>query len=149
MFNHPTLAGLIRKRRYNCQRIAEWWFSFKWISNREIVSLNMVKSPVFLLSLAGHFASGLFATLMATPCSAPFQGVALGFALGEGRTLAEALASSRGVCEGVSTAPEIVGIARALKVEAPVCEAVAAILAGGSTPAAQMAELLGRPLKSE
>jgi thiol:disulfide interchange protein len=31
--------------------------------------------------LAGHFASGLFATLMATPCSAPFLGTALGFAL--------------------------------------------------------------------
>lgn len=29
----------------------------------------------------GHFASGLFATLMATPCSAPFLGTAVGFAL--------------------------------------------------------------------
>jgi suppressor for copper-sensitivity B len=33
--------------------------------------------------LAGHFASGLFATLMATPCSAPFLGTALGFALAQ------------------------------------------------------------------
>ncbi|HEX4953933.1 MAG TPA: thioredoxin family protein [Thermoanaerobaculia bacterium] len=33
--------------------------------------------------LAGHFSTGLFATLMATPCSAPFLGTALGFALGE------------------------------------------------------------------
>ncbi|HYG64104.1 MAG TPA: thioredoxin family protein [Thermoanaerobaculia bacterium] len=32
---------------------------------------------------AGHFASGLFATLMATPCSAPFLGPALGFALSQ------------------------------------------------------------------
>ncbi len=32
--------------------------------------------------VAGHFASGLFATLMATPCSAPFLGTAVGFALG-------------------------------------------------------------------
>jgi len=31
--------------------------------------------------LAGHFGSGLFATLMATPCSAPFLGTAIGFAL--------------------------------------------------------------------
>ena len=29
----------------------------------------------------GHFVSGLFATLMATPCSAPFLGTALSFAL--------------------------------------------------------------------
>jgi len=33
--------------------------------------------------IAGHFASGLFATLMATPCSAPFLGTAIGFALGQ------------------------------------------------------------------
>jgi thiol:disulfide interchange protein len=33
--------------------------------------------------IAGHFASGLFATLMATPCSAPFLGTAIGFALAQ------------------------------------------------------------------
>jgi suppressor for copper-sensitivity B len=33
--------------------------------------------------LAGHFLTGLFATLMATPCSAPFLGTAVGFALGQ------------------------------------------------------------------
>jgi suppressor for copper-sensitivity B len=32
---------------------------------------------------AGHFASGLFATLMATPCSAPFLGTAISFALAQ------------------------------------------------------------------
>lgn len=32
---------------------------------------------------AGHFFSGLFATLMATPCSAPFLGTAIGFALAQ------------------------------------------------------------------
>jgi suppressor for copper-sensitivity B len=31
--------------------------------------------------VAGHLASGLFATLMATPCSAPFLGTAISFAL--------------------------------------------------------------------
>ncbi|HEV2844464.1 MAG TPA: thioredoxin family protein [Thermoanaerobaculia bacterium] len=32
---------------------------------------------------AGHFFSGLFATLMATPCSAPFLGTAISFALSQ------------------------------------------------------------------
>ncbi len=32
-------------------------------------------------SLLGHFATGVFATLLATPCSAPFLGTAVGFAL--------------------------------------------------------------------
>ncbi len=33
--------------------------------------------------VGGHFVSGLFATLMATPCSAPFLGTAIGFALSQ------------------------------------------------------------------
>jgi thiol:disulfide interchange protein len=33
--------------------------------------------------VAGHFFSGLFATLMATPCSAPFLGSAIGYALAQ------------------------------------------------------------------
>ncbi len=35
-------------------------------------------------SLAGDFATGAFATLLATPCSAPFLGTAVGFALAAG-----------------------------------------------------------------
>jgi len=35
-------------------------------------------------TLLGHFLSGAFATLLATPCSAPFVGTAIGFALARG-----------------------------------------------------------------
>jgi len=35
-------------------------------------------------SLGGHFMTGAFATLLATPCSAPFLGTAVGFALSRG-----------------------------------------------------------------
>ncbi len=35
-------------------------------------------------SLIGHFVTGAFATLLATPCSAPFLGTAVGFALARG-----------------------------------------------------------------
>ena len=34
--------------------------------------------------IAGHFISGAFATVLATPCSAPFLGTAVGFALARG-----------------------------------------------------------------
>ncbi|MEK9646313.1 MAG: thioredoxin family protein, partial [Alphaproteobacteria bacterium] len=34
--------------------------------------------------LAGHFLTGAFATLLATPCTAPFLGTAVGFALSRG-----------------------------------------------------------------
>lgn len=36
--------------------------------------------------LGGHFLTGAFATLLATPCSAPFLGTAVGFALSQGAT---------------------------------------------------------------
>ena len=35
-------------------------------------------------TIAGHFATGAFAALLATPCSAPFLGTAVGFALAHG-----------------------------------------------------------------
>ncbi len=47
--------------------------------------------------LGGHFASGLFATLMATPCSAPFLGTALSFALGQSALVIFATLSAVGV----------------------------------------------------
>ena len=36
--------------------------------------------------LKGNFAAGAFTTLLATPCSAPFLGTAVGFALARGTT---------------------------------------------------------------
>jgi glycerol-3-phosphate dehydrogenase (NAD(P)+) len=87
--------------------------------------------------------------LILTAMSAQSRNFSLGFALGEGRPLADALASSRGVCEGVPTAPVIVSLAREHRIEAPIATAVEAILAGRSSPAEQMADLLGRPLRPE
>ncbi len=47
--------------------------------------------------LAGHFVSGLFATLMATPCSAPFLGTAIGFALAQESVFIFAIFTAVGV----------------------------------------------------
>lgn len=41
-------------------------------------------SETYHPKLAGDFATGAFATLLATPCSAPFLGTAVGFALASG-----------------------------------------------------------------
>lgn len=46
--------------------------------------MNVGPSGVAHHTLAGHFLSGAFATLLATPCSAPFLGTAVGFALARG-----------------------------------------------------------------
>lgn len=47
--------------------------------------------------LGGHFASGLFATLMATPCSAPFLGTALSFALAQSAATIFAIFTAVGI----------------------------------------------------
>ncbi len=47
--------------------------------------------------MAGHFAAGLFATLMATPCSAPFLGTAMGFALAQPAAVVVATFAAVGV----------------------------------------------------
>lgn len=46
-------------------------------------SLAQVAGKAQTEGIVGHFTSGLFATLMATPCSAPFLGTAVGFALAQ------------------------------------------------------------------
>ncbi len=47
--------------------------------------------------LAGSFATGVFATLLATPCSAPFVGTAVGFALAQGPLQIFAIFAALGV----------------------------------------------------
>ncbi|MSO70615.1 MAG: copper resistance protein [Alphaproteobacteria bacterium] len=50
--------------------------------------MGATRGPTFVLGrapgVAGSFASGAFATLLATPCTAPFLGTALGFAVSRG-----------------------------------------------------------------
>jgi glycerol-3-phosphate dehydrogenase (NAD(P)+) len=73
----------------------------------------------------------------------------LAVALGGGQTLEQALAGKVSVAEGVASAPAVRALARSLGVETPICEAVAAILAGEVEVDAAIAGLLSRPLKSE
>ena len=47
--------------------------------------------------VVGHFATGLFATLMATPCSAPFLGTAVGFGLSQNSFMIVATFTAIGV----------------------------------------------------
>ncbi len=48
-------------------------------------------------SLAGHFLTGIFVTILATPCSAPFLGTAVGFALASGTIETVAIFTALGV----------------------------------------------------
>ena len=60
-------------------------------------SLSRVAGGAQREGAVGHFFSGFFATLMATPCSAPFLGTAVGFALAQPPPLVFAIFTSIGL----------------------------------------------------
>jgi glycerol-3-phosphate dehydrogenase (NAD(P)+) len=83
-------------------------------------------------------------------CSSPTsRNMALGLALGRGESLEAALAGKLSVAEGVASAPAVVALASRLDVEAPICEAVAAVLAGTRDLDEAIGGLLARPLRAE
>ena len=75
--------------------------------------------------------------------------MSLGLALGRGESLEQALAGKLSVAEGVASAPAVRALAARLGVETPICEAVAAVLAGEIGVDAAIEGLLSRPLKAE
>ena len=83
-------------------------------------------------------------------CSSPqSRNMSVGLALGAGQTLEQALAGKLTVAEGVSSAPAVRALTRRLGVETPICEAVAAILAGETGVDDAILALLSRPLTNE
>jgi glycerol-3-phosphate dehydrogenase (NAD(P)+) len=74
---------------------------------------------------------------------------ALGVALGQGSSLAEALAARRSVVEGVATAAAVRGLATMLAVEMPICAAVDAVLHRGMASGDMVEQLLSRPFRAE
>ncbi|TAL37574.1 MAG: NAD(P)-dependent glycerol-3-phosphate dehydrogenase [Phenylobacterium sp.] len=83
-------------------------------------------------------------------CSSPqSRNMSVGLALGQGQTLEQALAGKLSVAEGVASAPAVRELAARLGVETPICEAVAAILAGQVGVDDAIRGLLSRPLREE
>ena len=87
--------------------------------------------------------------LVATCTSARSRNRSLGFALGSGQSLAEALAGTHMVAEGVCTAAPLVELARSHGLEIPIVAQVAAIVAGTSSPREALADLMSRPARRE
>ncbi len=87
--------------------------------------------------------------LVLTCSSAQSRNYSVGLAIGRGESLEQALAGKISVAEGVASAPAVRDLARKLGVETPICEAVAAILAGAIDVDAAIGGLLSRPLKME
>jgi glycerol-3-phosphate dehydrogenase (NAD(P)+) len=83
-------------------------------------------------------------------CSSPqSRNMSVGLALGRGESLQQALSGKLSVAEGVESAPAVRALARKLDVATPICEAVAAVLAGERDLDEAIGGLLARPLRSE
>jgi glycerol-3-phosphate dehydrogenase (NAD(P)+) len=87
--------------------------------------------------------------LVLTCSSKTSRNFSLGLALGEGQSLEAALSGKRSVAEGATTAPALIALAQSKGVSMPICEGVAAILAGRVEVAHAIEALLSRPFKTE
>jgi glycerol-3-phosphate dehydrogenase (NAD(P)+) len=87
--------------------------------------------------------------LIATCTSDRSRNRRVGLALGRGESTRAAVEALGEVAEGVVSADPLVELARSKDVELPLCEQVAAMVAGTSTPAASFAALTARPAREE
>jgi glycerol-3-phosphate dehydrogenase (NAD(P)+) len=86
--------------------------------------------------------------LVATCTSAKSRNLGVGVALGQGRSLADAI-GGRSVAEGVRSSRAVVDLAGLLGVEVPVAEQVVAVCYGGQTPSDGVAALMARAPRAE
>ena len=98
------------------------------------------------LTFAGLAGMG---DLILTATGALSRNRSLGVAIGQGRTLEEALAGKQSVAEGVNTARAAVELGRRHGVELPIAEQVTEILFRGKEPRRAIADLMERDLKAE
>lgn len=87
--------------------------------------------------------------LLLTCSSRQSRNYSFGVAIGEGRSVAEALAQSRGVVEGAHTVRIAHELARRHGVDMPIVDAVHAIVDGNARPDDVIAALLARPVGAE
>jgi glycerol-3-phosphate dehydrogenase (NAD(P)+) len=99
--------------------------------------------PETLLGLSG------IGDVVLTCMSTTSRNFAVGLAIGEGRTLTEALAGKRSVAEGVTSAAAVVARAKIAGVTMPIAEAIDAILNHDADVDSTIAGVLARPLGKE
>ncbi|QDZ12097.1 NAD(P)H-dependent glycerol-3-phosphate dehydrogenase [Devosia ginsengisoli] len=87
--------------------------------------------------------------LTLTCTSAQSRNYQFGMALGRGQSVEAIMAGGAKLAEGVATTPVADALARSLAVEAPLIQAVHAVLSGSADIATVVAGLMSRPLKRE
>lgn len=110
------------KRRACCVlQISQGCAEIRWLASK------MGARPETVAGLSG------FADIMLTCYGALSRNRKVGIRLGQGESIAEILASSTQVAEGVATAGSVVFLARKYRVQLPVLTAVATVLADDCT----------------
>ena len=111
----------------------------------EIVRMGKAKGakPETLMGLSG------LGDLTLTCSAKQSRNFSLGMALGEGRSLDKILGERTSVAEGVFTASSVVGLAKRLGVEIPICQSVDNLLNHGADISQEITKLLNRPFKIE
>jgi glycerol-3-phosphate dehydrogenase (NAD(P)+) len=87
--------------------------------------------------------------LMLTCMSRKSRNFSVGYALGEGNSLADAMGGKPSVPEGVFSASAVIGLAQRMGVEMPISQAVDAVVNRGAAIDRMIEELLSRPFTSE
>lgn len=100
---------------------------------------------------SAHTLTGLagLGDLTLTCTSVQSRNYQFGMALGAGRTTEEIVAGGAKLAEGVATAPVAAALAKSLDIEAPLIDAVDAVVAGKADITTIVAGLMSRPLKRE
>jgi glycerol-3-phosphate dehydrogenase (NAD(P)+) len=99
--------------------------------------------PETLTGLAG------LGDLLLTCSSRQSRNYSFGLAIGQGSSVADALAASRGVVEGAYTARVAHDLALKHAADMPIVAAVSAIVDQGAEPAGEIAKLMARPVREE
>ena len=87
--------------------------------------------------------------LMLTAFGRASRNRTVGVRLGRGESLRAILATLTEVAEGVATAPVALRLARSLRVDTPIIEAVCAVLTGAAAPISALMALLQVPTGEE
>jgi glycerol-3-phosphate dehydrogenase (NAD(P)+) len=87
--------------------------------------------------------------LVATCTSPRSRNRSVGFAIGQGQTLADVVSGMHMVAEGVKTARPVVQLARDAGIEMPIAEQVLAIVEGTTGPLDALVALMGRRARAE
>ena len=134
-------SGIVAGRRFGSN--AEAALITRGFAELMRFGMAMGARPETLSGLSG------LGDLILTCSSQQSRNMSLGFALGEGKPLADILGTRKSVSEGTHSAAAVVARAAEMGIEMPICDAVRAVLAGETDIDGAITALLSRPFRAE